>query len=110
VCASLGASATGDQQIGSGKAVNGTRYVVAVAAYDAVNNIGPLSYSLCQTPEVTNTFFSTYCRDGGPACPGCGQCTVGPSSSLTWPALGATALAAVGLAMRRSRGTRRRRK
>jgi hypothetical protein len=99
VCATLNLDATSAPISG---AANGTRYVVALAAYDAVNNIGPLSTSLCQTPEPTDTFFSDYCRAGGAACPGCGQCTLGPSSALTWPALATAALAALGFGVRRS--------
>jgi hypothetical protein len=106
VCATLGLGATSVPISG---AVNGTRYVVAVAAYDSVNNIGPLTSSLCQTPEPTDTFFGAYCRDGGSACPGCGQCAASPSSPLTWPALATAALAALGFGVRRSqrRGARR---
>jgi hypothetical protein len=103
-CAALGPSVTSTP---IGDAVNGVQYVVAVAAYDAVNNIGPLSYSLCQTPEPTNTFWKVYCEDGGDGCPGC---TVRPSSSLAWPGLATAALGAVAFcARRRSRAERQRR-
>lgn len=88
-------------------AVNGTPYVVAVAAFDNLGNVGPLSGSLCGTPYPTDTFFGEYCKDGGGACQGgCGQCTAGPSTTLAWPALATSMLALAGLGARRARGRR----
>jgi hypothetical protein len=95
VCTKLGPSVTSTPL---GDAVNGVPYVVAVAAYDAVNNIGPLSYSLCETPAPTDTFLPVYCKDYGDGCPGC---TVQPSSSLTWPGLATAAIGAVAFGARR---------
>jgi MYXO-CTERM domain-containing protein len=86
---------------------NGVRYRIAIAAYDEVGNIGPLSELQCGTPEPTDTFFKTYCADGGTAChDGCGTCAAGGDRDLAWPGLAAMALAAVGFATRR-RTTRR---
>jgi hypothetical protein len=90
------------------KLTNGQSYVVAVAAYDQVNNIGPLSVLQCATPKATKTFFNQYCAAGGVACAeGCGTCNVGSRSDLTWPGLGAAALAGAVFAARRD-GKRRR--
>jgi hypothetical protein len=86
---------------------NGTRYIVGIAAYDEVNNIGPISALQCATPQKTDTFFSQYCADGGAACDGgCSACTVGGGADLAWPGLGIAALAGVGLASRRARRRR----
>ena len=100
VCATLNSGATSAPIWG---AENGARYVVALAAYDAVNNIGPLTTSLCQTPEPTDTFFGVYCRDHGGACPGSAQCNLGRSPALTWPTLATAVLAVLALAVRRAR-------
>ena len=80
---------------------NKQQYTIAVAAYDEVNNIGPLSVLQCATPVPTDTFFPQYCKDGGAGCAGCGSCAVGAPSDLTWPGLALAALAALGLIVRR---------
>jgi hypothetical protein len=88
---------------------NNQTYVVAVAAYDAVYNLGTLSEYFCQYPQPVNSFFPEYCSEGGPGCiGGCGSCNVGSRTDPLWPALGAAALAAVGLAVRHDRRRRRR--
>lgn len=87
---------------------NDVPYVVAIAAYDQVNNIGPLSVLQCGTPQPTRTFFNQYCADGGVACAdGCGTCTVGVGRELAWPGLGAIALAAAAFAVRRDERRRK---
>jgi MYXO-CTERM domain-containing protein len=91
------------------KLTNGTRYRVAIAAFDEVNNIGPLSVLQCGTPDQTDTFFHQYCADGGNGCGGCGSCAVGGDDSPVWPALGTGALAALGLVLRRRHATRSKR-
>jgi hypothetical protein len=83
---------------------NGQSYTVAVAAYDAVNNIGPLSVIQCGTPAPTDTFVKEYCKDGGSACiDGCGACRIGGDAGLAWPSLFAAGAAAMALGMRRRR-------
>lgn len=87
---------------------NDKPYVVAIAAYDSVNNIGPLSVLQCGTPQPTNTFFNQYCADGGAVCAGgCGSCNVGADRDLAWSGLGAAALAAAGMIARRDRRRRK---
>lgn len=81
---------------------NDQRYTLAVAGYDAVGNIGPLSALQCGTPQPTETLFKRYCLDGGSACvDGCGSCWVGAGDGLSWPGLLAAAAATLGLAARR---------
>jgi MYXO-CTERM domain-containing protein len=88
---------------------NGVTYTMAVAAYDNVNNIGPLSELQCATPQETTTFFNEYCADGGHGCGGCGSCAVGADTDLTWPGLAAFALVTVGLTVRRDERRRKQR-
>jgi hypothetical protein len=84
-------------------------YIVGIAAFDQVYNLGPLSQLQCIAPQPTNSFFPTYCMDGGAGCVGgCGSCNVGSRTDPIWPALGVAALAAVGLAVRHDRRRRRR--
>jgi hypothetical protein len=91
------------------KLKNGTTYVVGITAYDQMYNLGPLSVLQCQTPQPVNSFFPTYCQEGGNGCVGgCGQCNVGSSTDGIWPALAAMALAAVGISVRHDRRRRRR--
>jgi hypothetical protein len=81
---------------------NDRPYTLAIAGYDAVGNVGPLSALLCGTPRSTDTFFKRYCMDGGTACiGGCGSCRVGTGAELAWPSLCAAAVATLGLALRR---------
>jgi hypothetical protein len=86
---------------------DGVQYVVAVAAYDQVFNLGPLAPLQCAAPEPTNTFFETYCADGGHGCAGgCGIRDVGGGTDPVWPVLSVGALAAVGIIVRRDRRRR----
>jgi len=54
--------------------VNGVTYAVAVAAYDAVGNSGPLSEVACGSPQVVDDFFELYRRAGGKG--GGGYCAI----------------------------------
>ena len=69
--------------------------------------------SSAAAPQPTDTFMKVYCADGGEGCEGCGICNAGARGGLSWPLLGAGALAALGVALRRdgrrrSRGAGRR--
>jgi hypothetical protein len=88
---------------------NGKQVKVALAAFDAVDNIGPLSVIQCQTPQPTETFFNQYCADGGAACQGgCGSCNVGSDRDLGSLAFSAALLSCVALGVRRDRRRRSR--
>jgi MYXO-CTERM domain-containing protein len=88
--------------------MNGTTYIVAIAAYDEVFNLGPLAPLQCGKPQIIDSYYNTYCADGGPGCMnGCGSCNVGGGGTdPLWPVLGAGALAAVGIMVRRDRRRR----
>jgi hypothetical protein len=90
--------------------VDGQQYIVGIAAYDVVNNLGPMAPLQCGIPVPVNSYFPTYCAEGGPGCGGCGSCNVGSSTDPVWSALGVAALAgAIGLVRRdrrRHRGQR----
>jgi len=103
--ANISASATAPTITGL---TNGQPYVIAIAAYDEVDNIGPLSVLQCSTPAPTIGFFNQYCADGGQGCGGCGSCAVGADNGLLYPGLAAGALAAVGLLVRREERRRKR--
>jgi hypothetical protein len=90
-----------------GVLLDGQRYVVAVAAYDEVFNLGPVSSLQCQKPEESATFLDVYCQDGGTACSACDIREIGAGGGATWPVLGAVALAAVGISVRRERRRRK---
>ena len=84
-------------------------YIVAVATYDEVFNIGALSPLMCIRPLPPNTYFKEYCADGGPGCGGCGNCNVGTGGGSLLPMFGAVALGGVVIAVRRDRRRKRRR-
>lgn len=44
---------------------NGTKYNVAVAGYDGVQNYGLLSTVECDTPQIVNDFWDEYTQAGG---------------------------------------------
>ncbi|HEX7666833.1 MAG TPA: hypothetical protein VF407_20030, partial [Polyangiaceae bacterium] len=71
---------------------NGTHYVVGVAAYDVVGNIGPMSEIGCDSPTPVTDFWDTYKAAGGGA--GGGFCSVDKNGE---PA-GLSAFALVGVA------------
>lgn len=88
--------------------VNGTRYVVAVAATDAFGNVGPLSRPVCDFPEETSDFWESYKRAGGGG--GGGYCSVDgvglPMGSASVLAIVATtALSVIGRRRRRTSPT-----
>jgi hypothetical protein len=86
---------------------DGVQYVVAVAAYDQVFNLGPLAPLQCATPQAVDSFFGVYCADGGPGCVGgCGSCDVGGGADPVWPALGAGVIVVAGIVVRRDRRRR----
>lgn len=53
---------------------NGTHYVVGVAAYDVVGNIGPMSIPGCDSPTPVSDFWNVYKNAGGSG--GGGFCSV----------------------------------
>ncbi len=57
-----------------GGLVNNFNYVVAIAAYDQVGNVGVLSQNTCGTPVNVTDFFELYKQAGGKA--GGGICSV----------------------------------
>ncbi|MEO8876928.1 MAG: PEP-CTERM sorting domain-containing protein, partial [Polyangiaceae bacterium] len=53
---------------------NGQKYVLGVAAYDVVGNVGPMSIPQCEDPTPVHDFFNDYINSGGGA--GGGFCSV----------------------------------
>jgi hypothetical protein len=47
--------------------VDGQQYNIAIAAVDALGNVGPLSNLQCGTPKLVNDFWKTYLTDNGKA-------------------------------------------
>jgi len=84
----------------------GQEYVIAVAAIDNVDNVGPLSTLGCGTPEEVLDFFDAYRDAGGQAGGGLCQCQL-VGLSLERP-LAVAAVLVLGLAfgLRRSRRQR----
>ena len=87
-------------------------YIVGVAAFDEVGNVGLMSTFECGQPQPTKTFLQEIAGTMASRCTGCGNCTIGASSDLTWNVLGWTTLAGVGIfvrrrAVRRGRGLTR---
>ncbi len=81
--------------------INGVNYAAAVAAYDAVGNVGPLSQVACGTPKPVDDFFQMYRNAGGKG--GGGFCALGADPA---PAAGALLLGALGLLAARRRQRR----
>jgi hypothetical protein len=77
---------------------NGTTYVVGVAAYDNVGNVGVLSETACGTPAAVTGFYEMYREAGGDA--GGGFCSV---SRRSGSAAGFVLLGALSLAWARRR-------
>jgi len=71
---------------------NGVSYTVAVAGRDTFYNVGPLSNTVCETPEPVTGFFEAYRAAGGQA--GGGFCAVNAGRSVTGALFAAFALAA----------------
>lgn len=61
-----GSGATAEN-LNGGPLVNGQRYAVAVAATDALGNVGRLSDPVCEIPELTTDFWDDYRKSGGGA-------------------------------------------
>lgn len=102
-----GAGVTADAVNGA-PLVNGTRYVVAIAAEDSFGNRGQLSSAYCDMPEETNDFWKTYKSSNGQAGGGFCSATGGAGAAGSFAALGVAALAVASMARRRAvrRGTR----
>jgi hypothetical protein len=84
---------------------NHTRYAVAVAGYDKVGNIGPLSVPTCGEPIPVDDFWDLY--TASEAGPNMCQCSLEQSAGLPISAgFAGGMLAAITLVLRRSRRTR----
>jgi MYXO-CTERM domain-containing protein len=77
--------------------------VVAVAGFDDLGNVGPLSELSCGEPEPTDDFFDIYKGSGGPGGGGYCNCTVVGAPDVARHAawLGLAALVALGWRRRR---------
>lgn len=88
------------------KLTNGKAYVVAVAAYDDVGNVGKLSELQCGTPAPVDSILRVYECKGGLTESGCGFCSMGGDRGGGFAALVSGGLVVLGLAARRSRRPR----
>jgi len=79
----------------------------AVASFDKLDNVGPLSEVVCGKPEPTTDFFEEYRRAGGQAGGGFCNCALVGADSDRPLALVALLLGAVGFGLRRRRGAMR---
>lgn len=86
--------------------VNGRAYVVAMAAYDDVGNVGKLSELGCSTPAPVDSILRVYQCSGGLKDSGCGFCSMGGDRGGSFAALVSGGLVVFGLAARRSRRKR----
>jgi hypothetical protein len=86
--------------------VNGTAYVVALAAFDDVGNLGKLSELKCGTPTPVDSFLRVYRCKNGFADSGCGFCSVSADRGSSFAALVSGGLVVFGLIARRSRRRR----
>jgi hypothetical protein len=86
--------------------VNGKAYVVAMAAYDDVGNVGKLSDLACATPAPVDSILRVYECNGGFKDSGCGFCSMGGDRGGSFAALVSGGLVVLGLAARRSRRKR----
>lgn len=66
ITGNTGSGATAES-LNGGPLVNGQRYAVAVAATDALGNVGRLSEPVCEIPELTTDFWDDYRKNGGGA-------------------------------------------
>ncbi|MEZ4310829.1 MAG: hypothetical protein R3F14_22525 [Polyangiaceae bacterium] len=80
---------------------NDTYYAVAVAAYDNLGNIGPLTAATCGTPQEVQDFYEEYRAQGGQAGGGCSVETRSRIAGFTGPATALLAGAAFLLRRRR---------
>jgi hypothetical protein len=88
------------------KLKNGTAYVVAVAAYDDVGNVGKLSDLQCGTPAPVDSFLRVYRCKGGTTESGCGFCSMSGERGNSFTALVSAGLIVFGFMARRSRRPR----
>lgn len=103
----LSEKGTGGPSATSGEAsglTNNQTYACAVAAYDELENVGPLSELVCAQPEPVEGYFKGYREAGGQG--GGGYCAFGRSGPEALAAL-AAGLAALAFARRRRSGARR---
>lgn len=82
---------------------NGKGYVVAMAAYDDVGNIGKLSALACGAPAPVDSILRVYKCDGGLTETGCGFCSMGGDRGGSFGALVSAGLVVAGFAARRTR-------
>ena len=85
---------------------NGKAYVVGVAAYDEIGNVGKLSELQCGTPVPVNSILRVYKCQGGFDETGCGFCSMRGDRGGSFAALVSGGLVLLGLAARRSRRPR----
>ena len=87
---------------------NGTSYVVAVAALDSFDNVGPLSAPVCATPGAVSDFWNQYLAGGGQG--GSFRCAAEPGTQERAPVGGWTLVVGAALVLvtwaRRRRGGR----
>lgn len=76
---------------------NGQKYVVGVAAYDVVGNVGPMSIPGCDSPTPVDDFWKDYKAAGGGA--GGGFCSVDkksePASLSAFALVGAASVVSI---------------
>ena len=89
-----------------GNLQNGKAYVIALAAYDDVGNIGKLSEPKCGTPAPVDSILRVYRCKGGFTESGCGLCSVGGDRGGSFAALVSAGLVVAGFAARRTRRPR----
>jgi hypothetical protein len=83
-------------------------YVIAMAAYDKVGNLSPLSDLVCGVPEEAVIILRANDCAGGLTEQGCGFCSLGGRGGGSWAALASGSLIVVGFAARRRRRERER--
>jgi uncharacterized protein (TIGR03382 family) len=91
---------SGTTVVGGGL-TNNKEYAVAVAATDKYGNVGPLSPTLCETPQETTDFWEEYKAAGGLA----GGCATTSDDRFPYGTLSAAGVVAVlgAIVMRRRR-------
>ncbi len=98
-------SVTGTGDITVTDLVQGVEYVIAVAAYDQVHNLGVLSELGCGTAEPVSDFFDAYRDAGGEAGGGLCQCELVGASFDRPLAVVVALLLGLAFGLRRSRRT-----
>jgi hypothetical protein len=97
---------SGSSSYSIGNLVDGTEYNVVISSYDSVNNVGPPTGELCDTPTTLNDFFRGYRQAGGSA--GGGFCTLENAGAPVGTGVAGLAIAAAvtGAAVRKRRRRR----